>query len=222
LRNIYLFILLILSNSLSLAAGFDCDLSDDLTPIEEIICSDPQLNEADEKMSQAYFILLRKLMDRDTKKLLIKDQREWLAKRNTELSTCSQPNCEIQFYNLRVNLLDPLADIDCKVFEDVANEQVIEKTNSKSVDINCQKSATEIICTNRLLRHMDGKVIELYTPFKKELNKDHTAWLTLRDEKIKSCDFACIWQFYKERIEFLIHYSFDESYDESYIEILEK
>ena len=198
MHNIYI-ILLIFSNSL-LAAGFNCDIYDELSPIEEIICLDPQLNEADSRMSQAYFSLSREIVDTDTKELFLQDQREWLVKRNAELSICSQPNCEIQFYNLRIKLLHPMADINCNAFE----------TNSKS-PYSCQRSINEIICANRLLRHMEGKVIELYTPFKKELNQDQAAWIVLRDEKLRNCDLACVWQFYKERIEFLIHYGFDES-----------
>ncbi|MFK5969652.1 MAG: lysozyme inhibitor LprI family protein [Candidatus Marithrix sp.] len=211
MRNIYI-ILLIFSNS-SLAAGFNCDIYDELSPIEEIICLDPQLNNADTRMSQAYFSLSRKIIDTDTKKLFLQDQREWLTKRNAELSICSQPDCEIQFYNLRIKLLHPTADINCNVFEtdklNIKNTDI--ETNFKSSYLSCQRSINEIICANRLLRHMEGKVIELYTPFKKELNQDQATWIILRDEKLRNCNLACVWQFYKERIEFLIHYSFDES-----------
>ncbi len=196
-----------------MAAGFNCDIYDELSPIEEFICSDPQLNEADTRMSQAYFSLSRKIVDTETKKLFLYDQRKWLIKRNTEVSICSQPDCEIQFYNLRIKLLHPMSNISCNVSEtgEFNVENLDSKINSKLPYLSCQRSINEIICANRLLRHVEGKVIELYTPFKKELSKDQATWIALRDEKLRNCDFACLWQFYKERIEFLIHYSFDES-----------
>lgn len=239
--------LIFISTSL-FAASFNCDIHDELTPIkltpvENMICSEPQLSEADEKMSLGYFTLLGKLLDLDTRKLFIKDQREWLLKRNIELSTCSKPNCEIKFYNFRVKLLYPSADINCKIPEPEVNSEIaLEPIESKDISIKSvdnevlklesgfetknsfkpkdisSKSATEIICANRLLRHVDGKVLELYTPLAKELSKDQAAWIILRDEKLRNCDLMCVWKFYKERIEFLIHYNFDESY----IDILEK
>ncbi len=258
--NIYLSILLIFISPALFAASFDCDTHKILTPIEKMICADPQLNDADEKMSKGYFTLLRDLLDLNTKKLFIQEQREWLIKRNFELATCSKPNCEIQFYNLRLHLLYPNADINCMIPKAETNSEIADKLEAiiELIDISFKpmaiyykipkvkfdpnddaenkkinfklvntdynipkvsfKSATEIICADRLLRHVDGKVVELYTPLQQELSKDQAAWLLLRDEKLKNCDLMCLWKFYKERIEFLIHYSFDESY----IDILEK
>ncbi|MDM8565513.1 hypothetical protein QUF74_07655 [Candidatus Halobeggiatoa sp. HSG11] len=222
--NIYLTVLLTFISTSLFAASFNCDVSKELTHIEKMICSDQQLNKADENMSQGFFVLLKKLSDIHTKKMFIEDQRNWLTKRNKELSTCSVSNCEIQFYKLRTQLLYPIADIACDVSElEIDSEEQVKQTekteqNKENIvkdkkdcfDKPVLKSPSEIICANRLLRHAEGKVLELYTPLKNELIKDQTEWLKLRDEKLKSCDLVCIWRFYKERIEFLVRYNFDE------------
>ncbi|MCK5877114.1 MAG: DUF1311 domain-containing protein [Candidatus Marithrix sp.] len=192
-----------------MAANFDCEISTGLTNIEKMICADPKLSQADEDMGQGYYALLRQLSDdRFTKKMFINDQREWLVRRNKELLTCPQLDCEIQFYNLRAKLLYPIANIDCKINEIDINNNIVDNDNyTKTV---ASKPPAEIICSNRLLRHAEGKILELYTPLQKELAEDQTEWLKLRDKKLKSCDLNCIWQFYKERIKFLIFYNFDE------------
>jgi uncharacterized protein len=43
-----------------------------------------------------------------------------------------------------------------------------------------------------------------------DLAQDQREWLKERDRKLSesNCDTNCAWQFYKERIEFLVRYAF--------------
>jgi uncharacterized protein YecT (DUF1311 family) len=52
------------------------------SPVEELICSTPELKSADEAMSAAYFKLLRETTDPDFHEALIRSQRRWLEVRS--------------------------------------------------------------------------------------------------------------------------------------------
>ncbi|MDM8558796.1 lysozyme inhibitor LprI family protein [Candidatus Parabeggiatoa sp. HSG14] len=187
-KNPTLAIILFFTNTSLVAAGFDCNRAE--TDIEKMICDNSPLNKADEQMSKAYF-QLRKVLSKSESQLLKEDQRNWLGERNIELLHCIEPNCELYFYELRIQQLGPV----------------------EQASFNCKKAETKVekkICGSRLLKHADGRVTKLYKPLQKELKQDHYNWLkNLTSSLSKSyCDTECAWQIYKDRIAFLVSYTF--------------
>jgi uncharacterized protein YecT (DUF1311 family) len=51
-------------------------------PVEKLFCATPELRQADEAMSAAYFKLLRETADPDFHEALIRSQRRWLEVRS--------------------------------------------------------------------------------------------------------------------------------------------
>jgi uncharacterized protein len=188
-QPIFFAIILILNNtSPLLAASFDCKKA--RTDIEKMICNSSQLSKADEQMGIAYKKLRHKL-PKSERQLLLNDQRTWLQERDNVLRTCIEIDCEIQFYQVRIQQLGPI----------------------ERVSFNCQKAATpleKMICNSPLLGHVDGRVAKLYKSLQNELRDNQHQWLKERDMELARpfCDVECIWQYYKYRIEFLVRYMF--------------
>jgi uncharacterized protein len=171
-----------------MAAGFDCNQAS--TDVEKMICNNSQLNKADERMSNAYY-QLRKVLSKSENKILKEDQRNWLDERNVELQHCTELDCELYFYEIRIQQLAPV----------------------EQVSFNCTNPKTtvkKIICDNRLLRHADGRVTKLYKLSQIDLKQNHSVWLKNRNRELSQpyCDIDCAWQFYKDRIAFLVSYTF--------------
>jgi uncharacterized protein len=178
---------LLLINATSMAASFDCNRA--TTQVEQLICNDSSLSKADERMATAYF-QLRQLLTKTEMALLQEDQLKWLKQRNLELRHCETPHCQLHFYEVRIQQLD-----------------VVE------VNFNCDKATSKIepvICASRLLQQADAKIFQLYQSLQKELQADQESWLKQREVDLlqPDCDLPCAWQFFKERIEFLVRYSF--------------
>lgn len=70
-------VLFLIGPSGAFPAGFDCKKPG--TKLEKYICQDPELSEADDRLSKAYKQALHKSKDRDA---FTKGQKEWLRKRN--------------------------------------------------------------------------------------------------------------------------------------------
>jgi len=182
--------ILILISTTLVAASFNCKRST-LTEVEHKICNNPRLSKADKQMSKAYFKLLEDLPKLEAQ-LLKQDQLEWLKERSYELLNCSEPDCKIRFYEIRIQQLEPI----------------------KQAGFSCEKAATEtekMVCNSRLLKHADGRMTKLYKSVRDELLKqDQRDWLKLRDFELRQsyCDIYCAWQLYKDRIEFLVRYKY--------------
>ncbi len=186
--NIILAVLLICISVSLAAASFDC--SEASIEAEYIICDNPKLSLADEKMASAYK-QLRNILDGTERSLLLKDQRRWLKERNFELRKCTKPDCDIRFYQVRIEQLGLV----------------------KQASFNCERASTLVekkICNSLLLKHADGRIAKLFKPVQEDLAQDQREWLKERDRKLSesNCDTNCAWQFYKERIEFLVRYAF--------------
>ncbi|MDM8565484.1 lysozyme inhibitor LprI family protein [Candidatus Halobeggiatoa sp. HSG11] len=185
--NILLSLTLLASNSL-MAASFNCGKA--ATEIEHLICDDPILNDADSKLGKAYKKLRRVLSKAETK-LLVEEQRSWLEKRDLELINCSELDCEVRFYEIRIKQLGPVA----------------------KAGFNCKKAKTspeKKICASRLLKHADGRLNSLYKLVKQpspEFIQQQRDWIAVRNSRLNSsdCDKKCVWQFYQERTEALIN-----------------
>jgi uncharacterized protein len=192
-------ILLFITPPLS-AASFNCQKAS--TDVERMICEKPLLSEADKRMANAYH-QLRKVLPKLERQLLKQDQRQWLNFRDFELLNCTEPHCEVHFYEIRIKQLGPIA-----------------QTN-----LNCQnpkKSVEKMICSSRLLRHADGRIIKLYNDLQNELKENHfhiksevlkqdqEGWRTLRHTELSQpyCKTPCAWRFFQRRIEFLVRYRF--------------
>lgn len=181
-------ILVLIHTTPLMAASFNCQMAS--TEVEKMICNNPQLSEADERMSKAYFNLYEALPKPEAE-VLKEDQRHWLEKRNYELLHCVKPYCKDHFYEVRIQQLHPV----------------------EQAGFNCRKAGTQVekkICDSRLLRHADGRMVNLYQLRQMELKQDQREWLTRRDMELGQsyCDINCAWQFYKDRIEFLTLYLF--------------
>jgi uncharacterized protein len=170
------------------AASFDCQKA--TTDIEKMICDSPQLSRADEKMASAYQNLRRALLEPE-REVLLNDQRVWLQERDRVLRTCTEINCEIQFYQVRIQQLAPV----------------------ETAGFDCRKATTLVekkICNSTLLSHADGRMTTLYKSLQDELRQNQRQWLEERDMKFNQlrCDLECAWQFYQDRIELLVRYTF--------------
>ncbi len=179
------------------AASFDCRKAS--TSVEHTICDDSALSTADSKLAKAYY-RLRKALPRSERRILKKDQRKWLKQRNSGFADCDKgvegewtdtAMCYLGYYERRIQQLRPLAN----------------------VSFNCRKAATKTekkICGSRLLRHADGRVAKLYKPLRNEFKQDQRNWIKSRNAELRrsSCNVECAWEFYKDRINTLIHYSF--------------
>ncbi|RKZ56720.1 MAG: hypothetical protein DRR16_25095 [Candidatus Parabeggiatoa sp. nov. 3] len=198
-QKILAIILFLITTTLA-AAGFDCQKAS--TDVERMICDKPQLSKADEKMDNAYQ-QLRKVLPNVERELLKQEQREWLDYRDFELLNCIKPNCEVHFYEVRIKQLGP-----------------VEQT-----DLNCRTQKTSVekrICSSRLLRHADGRIIKLYNELQNELKQDgyhikslvlkqdQESWVRLRETELSQpyCNRRCAWRFFQRRIEFLVRYRF--------------
>jgi uncharacterized protein len=185
----FIAIFLIFINTASLfAASFNCQTAK--KEIDRMICHTPQLKQADKRMGQAYRNL-RRILPKSERYLLLKDQRAWLRERNIELRSCVEPDCELHFYEIRIQQLSPVeqASFDCS-----KATMPIEK----------------IICSSHLLRHVDGRVAKLYQALQDDLRDNQLKWLKERDLELSQpyCDIECAWLLYKYRIEFLVRYTF--------------
>ena len=180
----FLLSLAVLTNPI-MAASFNCGKA--TTETEYLICDDPILNDVDEKLGKAYKKLWKVLSKKETK-LLKQEQLKWLKKRDLELLNCSELDCEVQFYEIRIKQLEP-----------------VEKAG-----FNCKKATTKVekkICASRLLKHADGRMTKLYKLAKSQTSiQEQRDWITVRDRKLSQpdCDTNCAWQVYQERMEFLI------------------
>ena len=179
------------------AASFDCRKAS--TDVEHTICNDSALSQADSKMAKAYS-RLRKALPRSERKILKRDQRKWLKERDREFADCARgvegewtdtAMCYLGLYENRIKLLSPVSQ----------------------ASFNCKKASTKAekkICASRLLRHADGIVARLYKPLRHEFKEDQRRWLKSRDAELSrsSCNVECAWDYFKDRINTLIHYSF--------------
>jgi uncharacterized protein YecT (DUF1311 family) len=86
------------------AASFDCEQA--RTPVEKLICADPQLEDLDVELSEAYGAAQKELPPAEAGRLR-QEQLLWL--RNTR-NRCADAACLIQAHKTRVNALDPYAD----------------------------------------------------------------------------------------------------------------
>ena len=180
--------LIFINTSPLFAASFSCQAAK--KEIERMICNTPQLNQTDKQMGEAYRNL-RKVLSKSERYVLLKDQRAWLQERNIELQTCIEPDCELHFYQIRIQQLGPI----------------------EQASFDCQKATTSIerrICSSQLLRHADGRVAKLYQPLQDDLRDNQQKWLKERNLELSQpyCDIECAWQLYKYRIEFLVRYTF--------------
>ncbi len=173
------------------ATGINCEKGA-LKEAEYKICGNPKLKKADNQMSKVYFRLLKKLPASESE-LLQQDQLDWLKERNYELLNCIELNCKLQFYEIRIKQL---------------------KAPIEQASFDCGKTTTkieEVICSSRLLKHADGRMNKLYKSQEdKLLQQDQRDWLNLRDNELSRpyCSINCIWQLYKDRIEFLVRYPY--------------
>ena len=87
--------------SVGFAASFDC--ADASSTLEKTICSDEELNKADEYMAQYYFKLKESLNTKESKKLL-NAQRAWLKLRTTECAA-DDSSCLKKLYHDRIHAL---------------------------------------------------------------------------------------------------------------------
>jgi len=189
LAKFYLVLSLIILTNPIMAASFNCDKAE--TDTEHLICDDSVLNEADDKLGKAY-TQLREVLSKEETELLKQEQHNWLKKRDLELINCSELDCEVQFYEIRIKQLAPV----------------------EMAGFDCKKAATEVekkICASRLLKHADGRMATLYNSVKKPEPKfvqDQRDWIATRNTKLSQpdCDTSCAWQIYQERIEYLIRY----------------
>ena len=170
-------------------AGFDCKKA--ATQAEKLICSRPELRDADSTMSTAYKNL-RKVLSTAEQKILKADQRRWLKARTTEFKNCEEPYCHV-FYLVRIAQLDPVS----------------------KAGFNCKKAGTAVekkICNSRLLQHADGRMSATY---KDLLNFDggghftvqeQRDWLKIRNQALakSSCNTACAVKVYNAHTEELM------------------
>ena len=190
-HNLTIFMVLIFVCFPVAAIDIDCK-KNKKNSIEYEICSNSQLKKADKQVSSAYSSLNTKLSKQEGE-LLKQDQKEWLNERDYELFNCGKQICKIHFYTVRIKQLEaPL----------------------ESASFNCSNATTgseEIICSNRLLQHADGRMTKLYELHKdKLLQQDQRDWLNLRNKELNQsfCDVYCVWQLYKDRIELLVRYPY--------------
>ncbi len=185
LAKFYLVLSLIILTNPIMAASFNCGKA--ATDTEHLICDDSILNEADEKLGKAY-TKLRKVLSKKETELLKQEQRDWLTKRDLELINCSELDCEIKFYDIRIKQLAPV----------------------EMAGFNCKKAKTKVekkICASRLLKHADGRMSKLYKMLQqRELVQEQRDWIIIRNTKLSQadCDTNCAWQIYQEHIEFLV------------------
>jgi len=194
--NLFGVTLLIISMPLA-AASFDCRKAS--TDVEHNICDDSALSQADSKLAKAYS-RLRKALPRSERRILKKDQRRWLKERNSEFAACARgvpgewvdvPMCRLGIYENRIQQLSPVVQ----------------------VSFNCKKASTKAekkICDSRLLKHADGIIAKLYKPLRDEFKNDQRNWIKARNAELSrsSCNVECAWDFFKDRINTLIYYSF--------------
>ena len=81
-------------NTASFAAGFDCGKA--ATPVEKMICSDPQVSELDSLLAKAY---KKALSSAPKPELLRTEQRTWLSSRR---DACQDVDCLKKAYNDRL------------------------------------------------------------------------------------------------------------------------
>lgn len=192
LSKVFFFILFSIVSNQIMAASFNCSKAG--TETEHLICDDMALSDADKRLGKFYKKLLRVLPKAETK-LLKKDQRDWLKKRDLELIDCSELNCEVLFYQIRIKQLGP-----------------VEKAG-----FNCRKARTKIekkICASRLLKHADGRMGKLYKLVKNKqfIKQNQRDWIVTRNLELTqpNCDTNCAWQVYQKRMEFLILHNTSE------------
>jgi uncharacterized protein len=80
MKKIFFFLTLILT--FTFPASFDCKKA--TTEVEKLICSNEELSQLDEELNKAYKELLSKV-NKDDKKKIIQEQREWIKERNNAL-----------------------------------------------------------------------------------------------------------------------------------------
>ena len=86
------------------AASFDCEQA--RTSVEKLICADPQLEDLDVELSEAYGAAQKELPPAEVGRLR-QEQLQWL--RNIR-NRCADSACLSQAYKTRINALDPYAD----------------------------------------------------------------------------------------------------------------
>lgn len=82
-------------------ASFDCAQAS--TPLEDTICTDSRLSEADEELSRD-FSRLKDSLDSGQSKALLTEQRAWLKQRTDKCSAANAP-CLLRLYNERIEAL---------------------------------------------------------------------------------------------------------------------
>lgn len=83
------------------AAGFDCGKAS--SPVERLVCGDPDLNAFDSQLDGAY----RGALDRSADPAAVKDgQLAWLKQRNA----CTEAACLAASYQRRIKLLEAISD----------------------------------------------------------------------------------------------------------------
>lgn len=86
------------------AASFDCEQA--RTPVEKLICADPQLEDLDVALSEAYAAAQKELPSAEAGRLR-QEQLGWLRQTRNR---CADAACLTQAYKTRINALDPYAD----------------------------------------------------------------------------------------------------------------
>lgn len=93
------------------AASFDCEKA--ASKIEKLICSDDELSQLDESLSEAY---LQALERANIKQQIIESQREWLK---YERNLCQTVECMKKAYVTRINELHLTSDTGYVIHRDV-------------------------------------------------------------------------------------------------------
>jgi len=191
LFSLFVYVLSLIISPPIAAASFNCSKA--RTVIEKTICSNTQLNKADEQLGKIYRQLRNSLPGWEFD-LLRKEQRQWVKQRN---SNCSDGNvyCLQLINELRI----------------IALRAEIERRGIQSPSFDCAKARTVVeksICRNNQLSLVDSEMGEIYSQLRQSLprweiellRREQRHWLRQRNSNCSGGDISCLQSIYDLRI----------------------
>lgn len=197
------------------AASFDCNKAQ--TKVETLICTFPQLGEADEQLGQLYAQALKSLPTLPATQLR-EEQRAWMEERDRYLLTaCMDQNCltTTQTPNSCFNA-DRAVSFYARRISALKGESNVSKTTNQAsltASFDCTKASTRVermICGRPKLSHLDGRLDQVYKslqrtltePEVQKLQQEQSAWLKERNNHLLKCgkNTICASEVYENRI----------------------
>ncbi|EDN68526.1 conserved hypothetical protein, secreted [Beggiatoa sp. PS] len=187
----FVYVLFLIISPPIAAASFNCSKAH--TVIKKTICSNTQLNKADEQLGKIYK-QLRNSLPKWKFDTIKKEQRQWLKQRNFNCSDgnvyCLQSMNELRIIELRAE---------------------IERRAIQSPSFDCAKARTVVeksICRNNQLSLVDSEMGEIYSQLRQVLprwefdllRREQRHWLKQRNFNCSDGDISCLQSIYERRI----------------------